>query len=202
MEKNPNTPSAHQHSESAATTEETSRGAAYARFVARVPQMISRSMQLARPLAYASEVGESFRHVFPYLVKPLYALSIGYVVGDIGIKYYHVQHKNSNYKKWFLLDLSLWHLGASLVLPAVVINRYIHTIAWVLKRTTLPIKVIKYAPTVTGLCLIPFIVHPLDHFTDWAMDESFRKYVNYKTFDDSPITFKDQNDDNHHKHQH
>ena len=201
MEKSPKTNSAHQHTEPVVTKKEDSREAAYARFLARIPQMISRSLQLARPLAYASEVGESFRHVFPSLVKPLYALSSGYVFADIGIKFYNVQEKNSQYKKWFLLDLSLWHLGASLVLPAVVINRYIHTAAWVLKRTTLPIKVIKYSPTITALCLIPFIVHPLDHFTDWAMDESFRKYVNYKSFDDAPIISKESNDNNH-NHQH
>ena len=167
------------------------RAAAYARFVARIPSMIAKTMQVARPLAYASEVGESFRHVFPSLVKPLYALSIGYVVGDIGIKFYQVSHKNTNYKKWYLLDLSLWHLGASLVLPAVVINRYIHTTASVLGKMNMSVKIVKFAPTVTALCLIPFIVHPLDHFTDYLLDNSFRKYINYKEYDDEPILSKD-----------
>jgi hypothetical protein len=163
------------------------RGAHMARFLARVPAMLSRTMQIARPLAYASEVGESFRNVFPFLVKPLYALSIGYVIGDIGIKYYEVKHKNSNYKKWFLMDLSLWHLGASLILPAIVINRYVHLLAKILSKMNMNTKVIKYTPTATALCLIPFIIHPLDHFTDYLMDETFRKYVNYKDYDDKPV---------------
>jgi hypothetical protein len=160
------------------------RPAAYARVAARLPKYISKAMQAARPLAYASEVGESFRKIFPWLVKPLYALSIGYVFGDIGIKYYEVSHKNFEFRKWFLADLSLWHLSASLVLPAVVINRYIHTLAWMLAKTNVSHRVLKIVPTLTALCLIPFIVHPLDHFTDYALDATFRKYVDYKQFDD------------------
>lgn len=173
--------SAHQTYE---TTSDELRPAAYARVASRIPKYIARAMEMARPLAYASEVGESFRKVFPWLVKPLYALSIGYVFGDIVIKYYGVRNKNSEFRKWFLADLSLWHLGASLVLPAVVINRYIHTLAWGLARMNVGNKVLKFVPTVTALCLIPFIVHPLDHFTDYAMDATFRKYVNYRSFDE------------------
>ncbi len=163
------------------------RPAAYARIAARLPNYISKAMQAARPLAYASEVGESFRKVFPWLVKPLYALSIGYVFGDIAIKYYEVRHKSAEYRKWFLADISLWHLGASLVLPAVIINRYIHTLAWFLARMNVGHRTLKIVPALTALCLIPFIVHPLDHFTDYAMDATFRKYVDYKVYDDEKV---------------
>jgi mitochondrial fission process protein 1 len=166
--------------------EEAARPAAYARILARIPKYASKAMEVARPLAYASEVGESFRHVFPKIVKPLYALSIGYVFGDIGVKYYNAKHKNSEYLKWYMIDLSLWHLGASLVLPAVVINRYIHTVTNVLAKRNLNTKLLKFFPLLSALVLIPFIVHPLDHFTDYAMDNTFRKYKNYKLYDDSP----------------
>jgi fission process protein 1 len=166
--------------------EEAARPAAYARILARLPQYATRAFEMARPLAYASEVGESFRHVLPKITKPLYALSIGYVFGDIGVKYYNNRHKNSQFVKWYMLDLSLWHLGASLILPALVINRYIHTLTKVLSKTNLSTKIIRLAPTISALVLIPFIVHPLDHFTDYAMDNTFRKYKNYKNFDDSP----------------
>lgn len=166
--------------------DEAARPAAYARILARMPKYISHAMQMARPLAYASEVGESFRKVAPYIVKPLYAISIGYVLLDIGIKNFNVKHKNSDYRKRYLADISIWHLGASLVFPALVINRYIHTLAYVLGKTNVPLNIIRWAPTISALCLIPFIVHPLDHFTDWAMDNSYRKYVNFKNFDDEP----------------
>ena len=176
-------------------SEEEARPAAYARILARIPKYASRAIEMARPLAYASEVGESFRNVMPKLVKPLYALSIGYVFGDIGLKYYHAREKNSEYIKWYMLDISLWHLGASLILPAVVINRYIHTVTYILSKRNVSMKIIKYFPTFSALALIPFIVHPLDHFTDFAMDNTFRKFKNYKSFDD--IQSHDQTKSHH-----
>jgi hypothetical protein len=160
------------------------RPAAYARVAARLPKYAARAMEAARPLAYASEVGESFRKVFPSLVKPLYALSMGYVFFDIAVKYYHISHKNKEYRKWFLADVSLWHLGASLVLPAIIINRYVHGLAAVLAKANCSTRTLKIVPTATALCLIPFIVHPLDHFTDWAMDNTYRQWINFKDYDD------------------
>lgn len=167
--------------------EEAARPAAYARILARLPKYASRAMEIARPLAYASEVGESFRNVLPKIVKPLYALSIAYVFGDIGVKYYHAREKNSEYLKWYMIDLSLWHLGASLILPAIVINRYIHTVTYVLAKRNVNVKLLKYFPLFSALVLIPFIVHPLDHFTDYAMDNTFRKYKNYKMYEESHV---------------
>jgi hypothetical protein len=159
------------------------RPAAYARVAGRMPKYISRAMEAARPLAYASEVGESFRKVFPSLVKPLYGLSIAYVLGDIGFKYYNSIDKTMQFRRWYIADLSLWHLGASLVLPAVVINRYIHVMTWSLSKIKAGNKVLLYLPTISALFLIPFVVHPLDDLTDHAMDATFRKYVNYKDYD-------------------
>jgi hypothetical protein len=177
-------PTPHQHSD-VQDVEDSLRPAAYGRIAARLPKYAARAMESARPLAYASEVGESFRKVFPRLVKPLYALSIGYVFADIGIKYYHVRQKPFEYRKWFLADVSIWHLSASLVLPAIIINRYVHGLAGVLARLRFGNTFVKLAPTLTALCLIPFIIHPIDHFTDYAMDKTFRKYVNYVDYDDN-----------------
>jgi fission process protein 1 len=164
--------------------EEPSRIAAYGRVASRVPQYLSRALEIARPLAYASEIGESFRHVFPYLVKPLYAISIGYVLADITVKWFMVRHKNPQFRKWYIFDLSLWHLGASLLVPAIVINRYIHFFTKILAKRNFSMRVLKLLPTATALCMIPFIIHPLDHMVDWVMDKSYRKYCNYKIYDD------------------
>jgi len=37
---------------------------------------------LLRYMGYANEVGESFRYIFPSLVKPTYTLAFGYVFSD------------------------------------------------------------------------------------------------------------------------
>lgn len=169
---------------------EGARPAAYARILARMPKYLSRAMDIARPLAYASEIGESFRKVFPNLVKPMYALSIGYVIGDISVKSYLVKHKDREYRKWYALDLTLWHLFASLILPALTINRWVHYTTKLLGKTNLSTRAVSLLPTISALCLIPFIIHPLDHFTDWLMDNSFRRYVDYTEYDNEPFIIK------------
>ena len=39
-----------------------------------------------RYLGYANEVGESFRHLFPRLVKPSYGVAFAYVFADAADK--------------------------------------------------------------------------------------------------------------------
>ena len=34
---------------------------------------------------------------------------------------------------------------------------------------------VRYIPVAMGLMTIPFIVEPIDHFTDWMMDKTLRK---------------------------
>ena len=48
------------------------RGLAFARF-----------FKYTRYLAYSNELGESFRKIYPHLVKPSYALAFGYIGLDI-----------------------------------------------------------------------------------------------------------------------
>jgi hypothetical protein len=165
------------------TNESDAQVLAYGRTAARVPRYLVNALAYSRPLAYASEVGESTRKVLPKLVTPLYALSIGYVFVDIAIKFADLGERPASYKKFFLLDLSLWHLGASILFPAITINRFVHGSTYVLNKANVGNKVAIYAPAIAAICLIPFIVHPLDHATDWLMDNSFRKYINYKTYD-------------------
>lgn len=156
---------------------------AYGRVGARVPRYLVKALSVARPLAYASEVGESLRNVLPKLVHPLYALSIGYVFVDIGVKFANTSGKPFNYRKWYTIDLSLWHLGASILFPAIAINRFVHGSTWVLNKMGAGNKACVYVPALAAIALIPFIVHPLDHAADWIMDNTFRKYVDLKSYD-------------------
>ena len=76
-----------------------------------------------RPLAYASEVGESFRPVIPtWTVNSMYGLSIGYCFADAGVKLYKIKDKPKNdiIKKGG--DLFVWHFFASMAFPALTIH--------------------------------------------------------------------------------
>ena len=147
------------------------------------PKWLNQLLNYARPLAYASEIGESLRKLCPWIVKPLYALSISYVVMDIFLKYkFLIVNKNDKYKNLYVIDLSIWHTGASLVFPAICINRFVHfTTNYLKKKRVFGNKVI---PTFMALGLIPYIIHPIDELTDYLMDNSYRKYINYKDYEE------------------
>jgi fission process protein 1 len=83
-----------------------------------------------------------------------------------------------NKMKIKVIDLTIWHTFASMILPAITIHTIVNTstkgLKLLTKSTVLPNK-LKILPTVIGLCSIPLIIHPLDHITDYAMDSSVRK---------------------------
>lgn len=173
--------------------DEDSRFMTYFRFAPRL-------MKVLRPLAYASEVGESFRNVVaPKLVKLSYGLSIAYVVGDVGIKVGEIyvdkkiedENKRNKMIMWTFGDQFLFHTSASLIAPAVIIHQTV-------KRTGQGLEYLKnnkkfmdnqkltkltrlfnhkhfrLVPTVIGLCTIPFIIKPIDNATDWVLYKTLR----------------------------
>lgn len=126
---------------------------AYTRFIGKL-----------RPLAYSSEVGESFRHLMPKLVVPLYALSFAYIGVDMGLDIYKAKPAD---RIKVAVERSIWHSMASIVFPAVVINRAV----WFGRRflfASSP-RMTLYS-TLFGLATIPFIVHPIDHGVDKLCD--------------------------------
>ena len=50
-----------------------------------------------RLLGYANEVGESFRHIFPRMVMPSYAVAFAYTFADVADKGY-LQYEKDDYK--------------------------------------------------------------------------------------------------------
>ena len=50
-----------------------------------------------RLIAYANEIGESFRYIFPRMYKPSYAIAFAYCCGDVQDKAYKT-YKSNNYK--------------------------------------------------------------------------------------------------------
>ena len=135
-------------------------------------------MRIGRPLAYASEVGESFRPlVNVYLVRFLYTVSWGYVFLDTLSKTYVVKDQGRSKMLWYSMDTLVWHCFASMLLPAATIHSAVKYSGKLLYKFIDPkaSKFARFGPTCFGLAIIPFIIHPLDHFTDFAMDNSLRK---------------------------
>jgi fission process protein 1 len=157
---------------------EENRNIVYVSRISRLLLTINKNLQVLRPLAYASEVGESFRPITSsYIVKFLYAISWGYVFLDTGIRVHKVNDKSYEIISLTFFDSLTWHVLASMVLPAFTIHAIVENSKKLFKKSNIqniPLK--KYTPTVIGLCSIPFIIHPLDHFTDYLMNNTIRQF--------------------------
>lgn len=164
-------------------------------FLRTIPRIISQQ----RYLAYASEVGESFRPVIhKYIVNFAYAASIFYVLADIGVHTHKmIEEKKPNKEIAIkITDLSIWHSFASMILPAFTVHSIVKYCdkgvsvfnmyrdrKLVQYKCGIPkpemfnyrSRVQAWIPTMIALACIPFIIHPIDHATDFAMDHSIRK---------------------------
>ena len=140
---------------------------------------------LLRYLGYANEVGESFRYQFPRLVVPSYAVAFGYCLADAltsGKKAYESSTKaqKPNATTTAVVstaDTLLWQSLASVMIPGLAINQIVKATRMAVAKSPagLPVIVSTWLPTAMGLGSIPLIIHPIDHFVDVLMDNSFRK---------------------------
>ena len=147
-----------------------------------------------RYMGYANEVGESFRPLVNVnWVRFSYVLASGYVIADSVDKMYKAQQRlkqsqnqeNDGTKRILKagLDSVIWQSFASVIIPGFTINRIVKVSKHgLLKRATLNHSAFiqKSLPTAIGLISIPFIIHPIDNFVSFAMDNSLRPYMGIK----------------------
>ncbi len=151
------------------------------RFVPFLLRTIPRIIANQRYLAYTSEVGESFRPIIPkYIVNGTYAASLFYVGADVAHNFQIEKEQGAQNSELALktTDKLIWHGFASMLLPALSVHSIVsfsgkHVFN---KLPTNFTKTRTWAPTTLALVSIPFIIHPLDHLTDFAMDNTIRKY--------------------------
>ena len=85
-------------------------------------------------------------------------------------------------------DKAVWHTFASMVFPAASVHTivkfsgkgYLYGMKKVFPQILNAVKYTRVGSVATGLLAIPFIIHPLDHLTDYAMDNSMRKLYREK----------------------
>jgi fission process protein 1 len=161
---------------------ENSRSLAYTSRVAAVMRNLPKIMANSRPLAYASEVGESVRPITSRkFVRFMYGLSWGYVILDTAIKTHAMKKHGREAMAYCCLDTSIFHTFASMALPAFTIHSIVKYSGKFFKKILgTESKVGKWLPVICGLGSIPFIIHPLDHFTELVMDKSIRKIYGHK----------------------
>ncbi|CAK4646639.1 hypothetical protein LEN26_020056 [Aphanomyces euteiches] len=130
-----------------------------------------------RYLGYANELGESFRPLFPRLVAPSYAVAMAYVLGDTydkGQQAYSKSGGNQLHTINAAVDTLIWQGFASVAIPGFAINRTVALTVHVSKQVMKNPALLKWGPTCVGLGVIPLIIHPIDSFVDYAMDNTTR----------------------------
>jgi len=134
-----------------------------------------------RLLGYANEVGEAFRALVPRIVvRSSYVLAFAYVFADTNDKVQKVIPNDTRSKMLTGTDVLLWQTLASVAIPGFTINRICALSAILLRKTALKGTVQKWTTTGIGLSSIPFIVKPIDHFVDYLMDNTYRRYVSHR----------------------
>ncbi|XP_018406498.1 PREDICTED: mitochondrial fission process protein 1 [Cyphomyrmex costatus] len=138
-----------------------------------------------RYLGYANEVGEAFRSLVPKsIVWSSYVLSSGYVLADTihkGVKVYQADATPQKIKNVLLStsDTLLWQAFASVIVPGFTINRICATVQFAQRKSTRAAWKKPWISTLIGLVSIPFIIHPIDHAVEEAMDVTYRKWTGY-----------------------
>ena len=132
-----------------------------------------------RYLGYANELAECFRYILPWSIKVGYTLAFSYVFADTldKAKKQYEMAGNKFSRRLFVQtgDVFIWQILASVCLPGYVIHQLVKVSKMILPMTG---AIGHFGPTVIGLASIPFIVHPIDNFVDFVMDNTYRKYLN------------------------
>lgn len=74
-------------------------------------------------------------------------------------------------------DVFLWQMLASVAIPGAIINRITWGTGKLLKLAKVKGMPRKWGATCVGLASIPFIIKPIDEAVDYAMENTYRKYV-------------------------
>jgi mitochondrial fission process protein 1 len=146
-----------------------------------------------RLLGYANETGESFRYIFPKMVRPSYAVSYAYTFADCidkGYKTYKKDGRVSNQCAINTFDALTWQILASVAIPGYLINKTVAFATFVLGKrfpshTHFGPVPVRFVPVIVGLSTIPFIVSPIDNFTTYLMNMTMRKCYESPDSEDS-----------------
>lgn len=142
-----------------------------------------------RYFGYTNELGEAFGPLVPgYFVPASYAVAIIYVLLDTVDKTQKALNSGA-YKRSVSVCAAIesanafvWQILASVAFPGYTIHQVVKIVEAIITTTGLDQDpslslVATWAPTITGLAAIPFIIKPLDELAEVVMDATLRKWA-------------------------
>ena len=93
-----------------------------------------------------------------------------------------------------VIDTLIWQGLASVAIPGFTINRICFLSNRILSKTSrMPAVTRKWTVTAIGLGSIPFIIKPIDHFVDWLLESTLRKWYGIGPVLESDIVHHNRN---------
>jgi hypothetical protein len=150
----------------------------YSRYFAKIPkyfQKALKSFKLVKPYK------ASIKLISPKIERVFFYLGLGVIAYEIFNKFYNLKKSDSKFKNLFLIDTILWHCLASFLLPSLVIGNSVHYFVAALDKVIQNKKIHTLACVSFSVLWIYSMMSPMDKFAHFILDNSYRRYLNYKT---------------------
>lgn len=158
----------------------------YGRYYAKIPGYIKKALKIVH------NYHDSLHAIFPKLETPLLYISLACVVNEIRLDYVKIKHKNEKYRTYFLVDQAVWHLLSSFVIPSLSLSNMIHYFIIFSEKLIKNQRLLKLTCGVTSGLMVYSIMNPIDKVSNIIMDNTFRRVINYKNFDDEKEILKEE----------
>jgi hypothetical protein len=149
----------------------------YSRYFARIPKYLRKAI---RSFKRVEPYVASIKIISPNIERIFFYLGLGVISYEIWSKYIFLKNSEIKNKNLHLLDTILWHCLASFLLPTLVIDNSVHYLVAGLNKVTNNKKLQMIASVGLSILWIYFIMNPIDNLSNFILENSYRKYLNYK----------------------
>jgi hypothetical protein len=159
----------------------------YSRYFARIPKYINKALKIVRKIKKVNTYGTSIQMVFPIMEKPLFALGILSMFHDVYFEYCKISHKNRKYRYLFMADQAVWHTFGSFIFPGIFISKSIEIFVLFSQKYIKNSNYLKCLSVGFSIVLIACSIKFLDNLTDVFLDNTYRKIIDYRGFDEEKV---------------
>jgi len=155
----------------------------FGRYLTRIPiymNRVTKVLMRIKPIKYVKKFGLPIKLTFPILDRPLYLLALGSVAYDIYHDYLKVKFESREFKTFFIIDRIVWNVLRSFVFSTIFISNSMCAFIYLAGRCSHNPFVIKLLSVGFSIFLIIYCIHHVDGFTNFFMDHTYRKLIDYR----------------------
>jgi len=174
-----------EHKETNEERSKTDRFIIYSRFFAKIPKYFNKAMKNIKHIKIVNNYGETVQLVFPKLEKPLFYLGIFFISQEVYFNYILIKNRSRLHKTLFFIDTVLWHSLASFLIPSFIISSSIQYFVISCEKRIQNKNILKFISISFSIIWIYILMDPIDQFTNYFLDNTFRKIIKKMTLQQS-----------------